>query len=86
MTGSGEFSWCAFGQDIGGLFLSVPPMAVMFGPLGKVRLITLVLLGASTSFLLFTLFAAAEGGQGTRRPPSRQGLFEKALTESKQVF
>ena len=36
LAGSGDFSWCAFGQDIGGLFLSVPPMAVMLGPMGKV--------------------------------------------------
>ena len=33
VTGTNHFNWKAFGQDIGGLMLSAPPMAVMLGPL-----------------------------------------------------
>ena len=33
VTGTNHFNWKAFGQDIGGLMLAAPPMAVMLGPL-----------------------------------------------------
>ena len=35
MTGTNHFNWKGFGQDIGGLMLAAPPMAVMLGPLSK---------------------------------------------------